>query len=220
MMDIKLHGRALRVAMALALPLVSLSGQATEHWYAGAKAGWTNGSAGCDEQASACGNDNIGGGVFVGYQVNDWLALEAGYDYLGTITADYPALENPNASAHYQSEMQGFEFVAKPFWQIGADFSLFAKVGLLAWDVDVTGNEVSFEHTASNDGWSPLLGTGIEYAFSRNWSTSLEYQWANNVGGGTTGGTDLNMLNLGVTYHFISESNVPPVSAPDTNITE
>ena len=214
-MKFTLRNSALRVAMALALPLVSLSGQASDHWYVGAKAGWINGSSACEDQATSCGNDTAGGSIYVGYQLNDWLALEGGYDYLGDITADYPALGNPNVSAHYKGEMQGFEFVAKPHWQMTEALSLFAKVGTLAWNMDVTGQEVGFEHNADDSGWSPLLGTGVEYAFNRNWSTLLEYQWVNNVGGDSTGGTDLNMVNLGVTYHFVSEPEVvPPAPVP------
>lgn len=209
-----LRNKALRMAMALALPLVSMEGQATNHWYVGAKAGWVSGSSACEEHATSCGSDTAGGGIFVGYQVNDWLALEGGYDYLGDITADYPALGNPTVSAHYKGEMQGLEFVAKPFWQVTDEFSWFAKVGTLAWNMDVTGQEVGFEHTADDNGWSPLLGTGVEYAFNRNWSALLEYQWVNNVGGVSTGGTDLSMVNLGVTYHFATEEVVPPAPVP------
>lgn len=209
-----LCNKILRMAMVLTLPLVSMGGQASNHWYVGAKAGWINGGSACEEHATSCGSDTAGGGVFVGYQVNDWLSLEGGYDYLGDITADYPALGNPNVSAHYKGEMQGFEFVAKPFWQVTDEFSWFAKVGTLAWNMDVTGQEVGFEHSASDNGWSPLLGTGVEYAFNRNWSALLEYQWVNNVGGESTGGTDLSMVNLGVTYHFAAEEVVPPAPVP------
>ena len=216
-MNFTLCNRALRATMALALPLISLSGQASEHWYIGAKAGWINGSSACEEHTISCDNDTTGGGVFVGYQLNDWIALEAGYDYLGSITADYPALGNPNVSAHYEGEMQGLEFVAKPFWQVSEAVTLFAMLGTLAWDMDVTGQEIGFEHSANDKGWSPLLGTGVEYGFNRNWSALLEYQWVNDVGGSSTGGTDLSMVNLGVTYHFVSESEiVPPVPTPTT----
>ena len=215
----KLRNGALQVAIGLTISFASVASQAAEHWYVGAKAGWINGSSACEDHATSCGNDTAGGGVFVGYQLNDWLALEAGYDYLGEVTADYPALGNPNVSALYKGEMQGFEVVAKPFWQLSEDLILFAKVGSLAWNMDVTGDEVNFEHTASDSGWSPLLGTGLEYYFSQNWSALIEYQWVNNVGGSSTGGTDLNMLNLGMTYHFglTPEAELPtptPTVAP------
>lgn len=209
-----LRNKVLRIGIALAFPLVSMGGQASNHWYVGGKAGWVNGNSACEEHATACDNDAVGGGIFVGYQVNDWLSLEGGYDYLGEMTADYPALGNPNVSAHYKGEMQGLEFVAKPFWQVTDELTWFAKVGTLAWNMDVTGQEVGFEHSADDNGWSPLLGTGVEYAFSRNWSALLEYLWVNNVGGESTGGMDLNIVNLGVAYHFASEEVAAPAPVP------
>lgn len=214
-MNMVLRSIALPVAMAATLPLISLSGQASDHGYIGVKAGWVHGGSACETHAISCDNDAAGGGISVGYQVNDWLALEAGYDYLGTIKTDYPALGHPDVTAHYQGEMQGVEFVAKPFWQVNESMAVFAKLGTLAWHMEVTGDEVDFEHNASDKGWSPLLGAGVEYAFSRHWSTQLAYQWVNDVGGSSTGGTDLNMVNLGVTYHFVSPSEVVyPAPAP------
>lgn len=214
-----IHSRYLLALIALSILLVSTNGQASEHWYVGAKAEWVNGSSACDAHATSCDHDTAGGGAYIGYVVNDGLALEGGYNYLGDITANYPALSNPNVSAHYKGEMQGLEFVAKPYWELTEELTMFAKVGTLAWNMDVTGQEVGYEHTANDNGWSPLLGAGLEYAFNRNWSTSLEYQWVNNVGGDATGGTDLNMVNLAVSYHFTPEPAVAPPALVHTPLT-
>ena len=121
---------------------------------------------------------------------------------LGKITADYPALEQPNALARYTSEMQGFEIAARPFWQLNGNISLFSKIGTLSWRVNVHGDELTFVHEASDNGWSLLLGAGAEYTFGQRWSARLEYQWMDNVGGSSTGGTDVSMASLGVSYHF------------------
>lgn len=204
-----LTNRALRMGMFLALPLISLAALASGDSYVGAKASWVYSHDACEGQATSCGNDSTGGGLFVGYQVNDWLALEVGYDDLGDITADYPALEQPDVTAHYKGEMQGFELAAKPYWQINENVTLFTKLGALAWSMDVTGDEVGFKHSASDDDWSLLLGAGAEYAFSSNWSGLLEYQWVDNLGGRSTGGTDVSMVSLGLVYHFRS-SGVQP----------
>lgn len=66
----------------------------------------------------------------------------------------------------------------------------------------------------------------MEYTLSHHWSTRLEYQWVNDVGGSSTGGTDLNMVNLGVIYHFVSASEIDlpdptpvvPVSMPTVQV--
>lgn len=198
----KLGNHVLRLGMFAALPLMSLEALASGDSYMGAKASWVYSHDACEGQATSCGNDSTGVGLFVGYQVNDWLALEAGYADLGTITADYPALEQPDARAHYKGEMQGFELAAKPYWEVNENVTLFTKLGSLAWSMDVSGAEADFTHTASDDDWSLLLGAGLEYTFSSNWSGLLEYQWIDNLGGSATGGTDVSMVSVGMVYHF------------------
>ncbi|MGL5535800.1 MAG: outer membrane beta-barrel protein, partial [Aeromonas veronii] len=60
-------------------------------WYGGAKLGWSN-FYGIDESnALTLGNetnDALGAGVFGGYQINQNLGLELGYDYLGNYKYD------------------------------------------------------------------------------------------------------------------------------------
>lgn len=197
-----LTNRVRRMGVLLVLPLISLEALASGDSYVGAKASWVYSHDACEGQATSCGNDSTGGGLFVGYQVNDWLALGVGYDNLGTITANYPALEQPDVTAHYRGEMQGFELAAKPSWQINENVSLYSKLGALAWSMDVTGDEAGFKHSASDEDWSLLLGAGLEYAFSSNWSGLLEYQWVDNLGGSSTGGTDVSMISVGLVYHF------------------
>jgi OOP family OmpA-OmpF porin len=184
--------------------------KAIKSWYVGVKAGLLNGGSACEAHATSCDNNTASVGGYVGYVVNEWLALEGGYDYLGDISADYPALNAPSMSAPYKGEMKGIELVAKPYLAVNDSLALFAKVGTLAWDMHVTGQEIGYVHTADDNGWSSLVGVGFEYAWHRNWSTALEYQWINNVGGEATGGSDLNMFNLAVSYRFISDSAALP----------
>jgi OOP family OmpA-OmpF porin len=198
-------------ALLLTLPLPLLANDT----YVGAKAGWVHGHNACESHSLACDNDALGAGVFAGYELNDWLALEAGYNYFGDMKADYPALGNSDVTAHYTGQVQGIELGAKPYWDLNESTSLFAKVGTLAWWTDVTGNEVGYQHTASDNGWSPMLGAGLEMAMTDNLSARLEYQWFHNVGGSATGGSSINMLSAGMAYRFGSKSVTPaPVTAP------
>lgn len=160
----------------------------TDTWYIGAQAGWVFASKACEIHSLDCDDNTAGGALFIGYVFNDWLAFEAGYDYLGKINATYPALNYLARTADYESETQGLELVAKPYWSIDDNWSLYGKAGTLFWHTELTGHEVDFTHNASDSDWSPLLGGGVEYAFNRNWSSTLEYRWINNVGGSDTGG--------------------------------
>ena len=198
----KAHDFLLRFAVAITLTSACLGGHAAEHGYAGARAGGVYSHDACEPQATSCGNTAAGGGLFAGYQVNSWLALELGYEDLGKITADYPALGQPAVLARYTGEMQGFEIAARPFWQLQGNIALFSKIGTLSWRMHVRGEEPTFVHEASDNGWSLLLGAGAEYTFDRRWSARLEYQWIDNVGGSSTGGTGVSFATVGVAYHF------------------
>lgn len=182
--------------------------------YVGAKAGWVHGHNACESHRLTCDNDELGAGLFAGYEVNDWLALEAGYNYFGKMKAVYPALGHSDIAAPYSGEAQGIELGAKPYWKLNDTTSLFAKVGTLAWWTDVTGEEVGYQHTASDNGWSPMLGAGVEMAMSDNLSARLEYQWFHNVGGDSTGGSSINMLSAGLSYRFGSSAPEPVAAVP------
>ena len=59
-------------------------------WYGGAKFGWshyfdTNTGAKAHDANNSFDQDNVGGGVYTGYQITPWLAVEGGYDYLGNM---------------------------------------------------------------------------------------------------------------------------------------
>lgn len=199
-------------ALSLLLSFGVNSAPQADSWYVGAKTGWISALDACESNATSCSNDATEFGLFLGYKLNNWLILEAGYNYLGKIKATYPALANSSQIAEYNSEIQALEFAAKPYWQVSDNWSVFGKIGSMYWDVDVTGHEANFTHKASDNDWSLLLGTGVEYAFNRNLSGTLEYQWVNNVGGSDTGGTDISMVNMGLIYRFASTS--APASSP------
>ncbi|WP_423842108.1 hypothetical protein [Aeromonas hydrophila] len=45
----------------------------------------------------SCDNSPVDSGLFLGYELNDWLALEAGYDHFSEFNASYPAQGGPGA---------------------------------------------------------------------------------------------------------------------------
>ncbi|MDR5016772.1 hypothetical protein RF663_21380 [Aeromonas veronii] len=85
------------------------------------------------ESQPACDNDALGAGLFAGYELNDWLAVEADYNYFGNMKADYPALGHNDVTAPYSGKVQGIELGAKPYWHLNDSTSVFAKAGKLAW---------------------------------------------------------------------------------------
>lgn len=208
-----MNSQKLGFAVAIAL-FPQLSHADFNGVYVGAKAGWVHGHNACESHRRSCDNDELGAGAFVGYNLNSWLAIEAGYDYFGKMKAVYPALGAPTINAPYEGTVQGVELGLKPNWSLTQALTVFGKAGTLAWWTDVNGQEVNFQHHASNNGWSPMLGAGFEYALSKKWLARLEYQWFNEVGGSETGGNSINMLSAGIVYSFGSEPSKQAQSAP------
>ncbi|MCO4174437.1 OmpA family protein [Aeromonas veronii] len=195
----KKHTHAVLICTFMMSPMLAL---ANDSFYIGAKSGWVHGKNACESHRITCDNDALGGGVFAGYEFRDWLSFEAGYNYFGKMKADYPALANSTIIAGYTGRVQGIELGIKPQYNLSENVSLFAKTGTLAWWTDVKGSEVGYQHNAHDKGWSPMLGVGMEAAISNDLSARVEYQWFHNVGGGDTGGSSINMLTVGLSYHF------------------
>lgn len=170
--------------------------------YLGLKAGWSHGHDACEETRLDCDNDDIGGGAFVGYNLNDWLAIEAGYLYLGKTKATYSALDGSAAHVNYSGKIQGLELSLKPYWSVNDNVQLFTKLGMFGWWAEVKGHEVGYSYTSNDEGVSLLLGSGISYRINDNISLQGEYQWVNSVGGDSTGDMNLSFLSVGVAYHF------------------
>lgn len=49
-------------------------------WYAGSKFGWSHYGDTNSQHDADFDRDNVGGGIFTGYQINPWLAVEGGYE--------------------------------------------------------------------------------------------------------------------------------------------
>lgn len=190
--------------------------------YLGGKTGWTHFSNGCDSQRLDCDNDAIGGGLFLGYKINDWLAVEGGYDYFGKAKAIYPSLDNPSVDAPYNAKVQGIELGLKVDYYLINNLNVFGKIGALGWRADKKGQELNYNVRERAEDASLMLGTGLEYRLTEQLKTRLEYQWFDNVGGKDTGGSDISFVTVGLTYLFGSKDEVVPVieQEPTVDIAE
>ncbi|RXZ44311.1 porin OmpA [Crenobacter cavernae] len=185
------------VALALAgLAYASAASAASadEPWYAGGKLGWSE-FHGIKYDSSVPNPRNIdksgvGAGLFVGYQVNDWLGVEGGYDYLDKLEFDF----DPNSRADLKA--QGLQLAAKLGAPVADSLDVYARLGVMASRL----GSASKHATRA----SPLAALGVEYALDRNWATRLEYQWTGRLGDTSDVGarTDNGLLSLGLLYKF------------------
>lgn len=174
-------------------------------WYGGAKFGWShyfdasgNKSYSDNLQNATDFNvdhDNVGGGIFGGYQINNWLAVEGGYDYLGNMQV------NGNHGVNGgKMKSQGLQLSMKASYAINDSWDIYGRAGMMGYRAESNvGNHSNFE-----TGVRPLAAVGTEYAFTPNWAGRLEYQWVSNVGNSNQIGisADNSSVSAGIVYRF------------------
>lgn len=210
------------IALAVALAGFATVAQAAPKdntWYTGAKLGWSqyqktgfygNGY----ENGIGNGpthNSQLGAGAFVGYQANQYLGFEMGYDWLGRM----PYKGSVNNGAF---KAQGVQLATKLSYPIIDDLDVYTRLGGMVWRADSTGYYGATGQRLSNHdtGVSPLAAIGVEYALTKNWATRLDYQYTHHIGdAGTVGARPNNgMLSVGVSYRFGQDEVAAPVVAP------
>lgn len=133
--------------------------------------------------------------LFGGYDFDaDW-GVEAGYHGLdGRTTFQLPGQElNVHTTAFY--------LAAKRNWQLGQDWSLFAKAGMARThlELDLSGAAGTANRSASKTG--AFASVGAAYMLSKNVALQLELEHIGKVHiDGLEAG--VGKLSLGVNYHF------------------
>lgn len=186
----------------------------TDTWYGGAKFGWSHyfdansDTDFNDDLSNATAFDfdsgNVSGGVFAGYQILDWLAVEGGYDYIGNMQIDAN-----KGVAGSKMESQGLQLSLKASYEVLNDWDIYGRAGAMAYRAEAQHEGRSKFET----GVRPLAAVGTEYAFTDNWAGRLEYQWVANVGNVNQIGVsaDASSLTAGLVYRF-GQSAAPAVA--------
>ncbi|WED29700.1 OmpA family protein [Vibrio sp. DW001] len=186
-------------------------------FYIGGKTGWTHFSGSCEPLSLDCDKEAMGGGLFLGYSINDWLAIESGYDYLGKAKATYPSSSESSINASNSTKVRGVELGLKADYYLVDSLNIFGKVGGFRWQTEQKRQEPNRSTRNTDDGTSLMLGTGLEYHLSDQLRTRLEYQWFDDVG---VSGSDISFVTVGLTYAFGSTDKAIPASEPEVIIVE
>ncbi|MCE0494419.1 OmpA family protein [Vibrio salinus] len=165
--------------------------------YVGAKEGasWFNGAC---SSSGACDDNKIGLGGFVGYEMTDYLGIEAGYDYLGKIVGS--GINNRSVSA--------ITLAPKFSLPVYDHFSAYLKTG---------GAYVDY---GQEQDMSYLAAVGAEYAINRHLTARLEYQKLTDINNDVVKANN-NFITLGVSYKFGGAEPEPvvvreePVAEPE-----
>lgn len=211
---------ALAIAAITGFAAVAQAAPQDNTWYTGAKVSWSR-YADTGFYDNRVSNDNtnkdqLGAGGYFGYQANQYVGFELGYDWLGRMT--YRADSNPNSAA---LRTQGVHLTAKLSYPITDNLDIYTRLGGITWWANSTthypqpGGGVD-ERKQSDTGVSPLYAAGLEYAFTKQVAGRLDYQWISNIGSGSNVGTrpDNGSLSLGLAYRFGQETPMAPVVVP------
>lgn len=190
---------------ALGLPLAMLPGQAQAQspdvgWYVGASAGQSS----ADYDSSDLAGDLAERGwtvldptaddsdtfwkAYVGYQVNDFLALEAGYAELGEVRTSYRAVLPPSQiDAILQDTFEVHPYLGSG-WSASVvlghgfaedAFAVFARAGIFYWEADIKVEVVSGgtgQVAGDESGTDGMFGVGAEWRINPAWSLRVEWE--------------------------------------------
>ena len=159
--------------------------------YLGARAGYSYNQESCLETNMDCDKDDVGYGIFGGYDFNPRWGLELSLNDIGDSKARYPdgALDGDLRSADLSLKY------THPLWK---QWDIYGKLGAAYWDAEVSGNNISIK----DDGFRPLLGAGIQVPLSAHLIGRFEYQYIDQIGNDTMGHANPHFLGLALVWHF------------------
>ncbi len=158
-----------------------------------------------DSFGETIGSSKLAGRLFYGYQFNQFLALEAGFDYFSG--KDFSVFEETSAANNSKVKTNiytgGFKAFGGDLRVVGTypvtnNFYIKTNVGALAWssEVDTVSREVNGLVATTNEenGISLIAGLGLAYGIEKLVAISLDVE--------TTEIADIRITNLGVSFTF------------------
>ena len=157
------------------------------------------------------GDDDEGAAwsVTAGYRVNRYLAIEAGYVNLGTISSSHtidfpPGFGGGSLSFNRELETSGPSLTLFGTLPLSANWQLYARAGMLFADTDLTTSIAgSSSFSSSFDSDATTFGAGAQYDWGGHWSARLEFQRTKDLGGNDVASdADVDNISLGFLYRL------------------
>lgn len=138
--------------------------------------------------------------AFAGYRFSKHLAVEGAYTNLGETTANTVITAPGAGTINTTLEAGGLTVSALGILPLGSNFSLFGRLGVNFWNIDVTATGAGSGGAASasdnDDGTDWVYGVGAAYSINKN--LSLRGEWERyDFGDG-----DVDLLSAGVSWSF------------------
>lgn len=145
---------------------------------------------------SAHGNQTTWKG-YLGYDFNQYLAVEGGYAHLGKSSNNYGSV----ASTH--SNKSALFVAVKGTLPLSERFDLFGKIGpsynMIDQSVTVLGTPIG---TNDSKRMAVMYGVGAEFAATKQLGVRVEYEHFGKFGGNNSFSTRTSLWSTGVNYKF------------------
>lgn len=131
--------------------------------------------------------------IFLGYQFNDYIGLEAGYNDFGSVDISLSSNVSESGasfvgSGQGRAEVDGFTVSALLSVPIGDRFAIFGRAGVLAWDANASGSatgiitesdgsveNLSESFVLDDSGADGLYGAGVRFDVTDNVTVRAEW---------------------------------------------
>lgn len=163
--------------------------------YIGGSIGQSQAKDACDGAAFAgvtCDDKDTAWKIFAGYQFNRNFAVEVGYTDLGEVSASA-------GGATVSAEATALEVVGIGSIPVADRFSVYGKLGLYRGETDLSSNFGVSGDESNND---LTFGFGVRFDLSRNAAIRAEWQRYGDVGGDSTGESDIDVMSVGLIWRF------------------
>ncbi|MFB9134978.1 OmpA family protein [Vibrio olivae] len=171
--------------------LFILSAQTYADAYIGAKIGksWLDDACVVGE---ACDDEDMGGGIFAGYNLNPYIGIELGYDYLGEFTTGV------SGDGLSDESISAFSLTPKLSYPVLEQLAIYGRAG---------GAYVDFD---GDNHWSFTGAVGFEFKVMTKGALRLEYQTITDVNDQSYR-TQGNLISIGFIYDFGGKPTPVPV---------
>lgn len=175
--------------------------------YVGVRGGWAHMDMDSTDWSSADDKDAVGYGIYAGYNLTSWAAIEAGYNYF-----DGFSFNDKDDRKSYDFDVHGPEAALRLAFPLGPDGSDIYVRGGAFWAT------TKVDHGGSNHEIAPFVGAGVQYAVTKNFGVRVGYDYYFDViDDEGLPETDIGLLYAGLQFTFGGSEPAPaPAPAPQT----
>lgn len=137
--------------------------------------------------------------VFAGYRIMKYLAVEGAYANLGEVSARVITTAPVAGTANIELENTAITLSALGILPLNDKFSLFGRLGLNVWNVDVSASGTGSggaTYSDSDDGTGVVYGLGAAYNLTPNLNLRVEWERYD------FDGSDLDFASVGLGWSF------------------